>query len=292
MARGGLSATRATEIIDFLASRGTTAFSLSELARELQINVASCHAILQGLAKSGHLSRHPKHKTYTLGPALVAIGHVALRNHELIARAEAAAAELSKSEGVEVLLSMRAGDTVLGLAHFQLDRVSKSLLRTGQRLPLQVPYGATFVAWETEQEIERWIHQGFKSKVALEQAEELRALLALIRERGYQISLKLDERIDRAAMTASWDRNSYVRQAADRMQHIHGHFDLLFFDSLTESSDETYAVEFITAPLFDPHNRALYAITLYNFDRKMSARDIQVRLSKLLAMCSSITREY
>src|SRR5437870_5662390 len=109
MARGGLSATRALEIIDYLASRGTTAFSLSELARELEINVASCHAILGALTRSGHLSRHPWHKTYTLGPALVAIGHVALRNHDLIARAEAAAAELSRDEGVEVLLSMRAG---------------------------------------------------------------------------------------------------------------------------------------------------------------------------------------
>jgi DNA-binding IclR family transcriptional regulator len=80
MARGGLSAKRATEIIDVLAARGTTAFSLSELAREPGINVASCHAILQGLTESGHLSRHPKHKTYSLGPALVAIGHVALGN--------------------------------------------------------------------------------------------------------------------------------------------------------------------------------------------------------------------
>lgn len=292
MARGGLSATRATEIIDFLASRGTTAFSLSELARELEINVASCHAILQGLTKSGHLSRHPKHKTFTLGPALVAIGHVALRNHALIARAEAAAAELSRSEDVEVLLSMRAGDTVLGLAHFQLDRTSRSFLRTGQRLPLQVPYGATFVAWETEGEIDRWISQGFQTAVEPQQAEELRSLLSLIRTRGYQISLTLDDRIDLSSMAAGWEPKKYVRHAAQRMRNVHDHFDLLFFDSLADGGDETYAVEFITAPLFDPHNKALYAITLYNFDRKLGAKEIQARLSKLLSMCASVGREF
>jgi len=292
MARGGLSATRATEIIDYLASRGTTAFTLSELARELDINVASCHAILQGLTKTGHLSRHPKHKTYILGPALIAIGNVALKNHELVARAEAAAAELSRNEGVEVLLSMRAGDTVLGLAHFQLDRISKSLLRAGQRLPLQVPYGATFVAWEAESEIDRWISRGFSSKVEPKRAAELRALLALIRQRGFQVSLTLDDHIDLAAMSASWEPAVHVRSAAKKFEHIHDAFDRLFFDPVEANGNETHAVEFITAPLFDPHNRALYAITLYNFDRRLTAKRIQSFLAKLVSMCRAIGKDF
>lgn len=292
MARGGLSATRATEIIDFLAARGTTAFTLSELARELEINVASCHSILQALTKSGHLSRHPKHKTYTLGPALVAIGHIALKNHELIARAEAAAAELSRSEGVEVLLSMRAGDTVLGLAHFQLDRVSQSPLRTGQRLPLHVPYGATFVAWETEKEIDRWISHGFKDKVQPQQAKELRALLALIREHGFQICLKLDEHIQIAALKSSWEPANYTREATQRMAHVHDDFDRLFYNPLRAKDGEEQMVDFITAPLFDPHNKALYAMTLYNFERRMKAKEIGTCLSKMLSMCLAIGRGF
>jgi DNA-binding IclR family transcriptional regulator len=301
MARGGLSATRATGIIDFLATRGMTAFTLSELARELEINVASCHAILQALTKSGHLSRHPKHKTYTLGPALIAIGNVALRNHELVARAEAAAAELSRTEDVEVLLAMRAGDTVLGLAHFQLNRVSKSLLRIGHRLPLQVPYGATFIAWESEVEIDRWINHGFRGKVDPQQAEELRSLLALIRERGYQISLTIDDHIiDLAGINARWEPTiyargeptSYTRGAAKKLEQLHEGFNRLFYDPLNAKDNEAHAVEFITAPLFDQHNRALYAITLNNFDRKLTPREIQFYLSKLLSMCQSIGRDF
>lgn len=291
MARGGLSATRATEIIDFLASKGGIAFSLSEIARELEINVASCHAILQSLTKSGHLSRHPKHKTYTLGPALVAIGHIAAKSHELVLHAEAAAAELSRTEEVEVLVSMRAGDTVLGLAHFQLNRVSKSLLRTGQRLPLQAPYGATFVAWESQAEIDRWIRHGFSGDLDPQRAEELRSLLTLIRQRGYQISLTLDDHVDLAGMSAVWDPASYTRGAARRMEHIHENFDRLFYDPLDAPDNDARAVEFITAPLFDPHDRALYAMTLYNFDRKLTPREIQSYLARLLAMCRAIARE-
>jgi DNA-binding IclR family transcriptional regulator len=290
MARGGLSATRAIEIIDFLASRGTTAFSLSELSRVLVINVASCHAILQALTRSGHLSRHPKHKTYTLGPAFVAVGYIALKNHELVARAQAAAEELSRSEEAELLVSMRAGDSVLGLAHFQLDRVSKSLLRTGQRLPLQVPYGATFVAWESDAEIDRWITHGVRDKVSRQTTRELRALLALIRERGYQISLTVDDDVHANAMTANWEPTSYVRGATQKMAHIHDDFDRLFFDPQTAPEKSSHAVEFITAPLFDAHHRALYAITLYNFDRKLTVREIRSRLSRLLSMCNAIGR--
>jgi DNA-binding IclR family transcriptional regulator len=292
MARGGLSATRATEIIDFLASRGTTAFTLSELSRELDINVASCHAVLQALTKSGHLSRHPKHKTFTLGPALVAIGHIALKNHELIGRAEAAAAELSRSENVEVLLSMRAGDAVLGLAHFQRDRVSKSLLRAGQRVPLRVPYGATFVAWETDKEIDRWISRGFRDQVPSQQADELRLLLELIRKHKYQISLKLDDRVNLASMAANWEQVNYSREAAQRMAHVHDDLNRLFFDPLAAKEDEKHIVDFITAPLFDPHDRALYAMTLYNFDREMTPKEIQSCLSKMLSMCLAVSRNF
>ena len=41
MARAALAASRAIQIIDFLAAQGTTQFTLSELARALDINVAS-----------------------------------------------------------------------------------------------------------------------------------------------------------------------------------------------------------------------------------------------------------
>lgn len=292
MARGGLSATRATEIIDFLTSRGTTAFTLSEIAKELGINVASTHAILQALTKSGHLSRHPKHKTYTLGPALVAIGHVALRNHTLIARAETAAAELSRSQGVEVLLSMRAGDTVLGLAHFQVDGISRSLLRTGQRVPLHVPFGATLVAWESEAEIEKWIERGTSAKNETDLAHGLRGLLALIRERGYQICLKIDTQGEFKASPMDWEANRYVRAAAYRMQLVHNNFNALSFDPETARENELFSVDFMTVPLFDHHNRAIYALTLYDFERQMSGRDINALLTKLLAMCAAIGSEY
>lgn len=291
MARGGLSATRATEIIDFLTSRGTTAFTLSELAKELGINVASTHAILQGLTKSGHLSRHPKHKTYTLGPALIAIGQVALRNHPLIARAETAAAEFSRSEGVEILLSMRAGDTVLGLAHCQVDGISRSLLRTGQRVPLHVPFGATLVAWEAEGEIDRWIKRGLPAKAEHDLSEELRTLLALIRERGYQICLKIDVQSEFKASPKEWEAHRYVRAATHRMQLVHNNFHALSFDPGIASETELFSVDFITVPLFDHHNRATYALTLYGFERPMSGKDIYALLTKLLAMCAAIGSE-
>ena len=219
MARGGLAATRAIEILDFLTSRGTAPYTLSEIAKELKINVASCHAILLSLVKSGHLSRHPKHKTYTLGPALVAIGDIARRNHDLIGRAEAAAAWLSRTEGLEVLLTMRAGDAILGLAHYRIERPSESWLNTGQRLPLQVPFGATFVAWESDEEVDRWIMRGFPDEVEPRRIAKIRSLVTLIRQRGYQVSLRPDGYIGPMSRTTSWARDQHLRNAADRQTY-------------------------------------------------------------------------
>jgi DNA-binding IclR family transcriptional regulator len=291
MARGGLSATRALEIIDFLAARGTTPYTLSELSRELGINVASCHAILLSLVESGHLSRHPKHKTFTLGPALTAIGQVALKNHETIARAQAAAEELSRNEGLEVLLSMCAGGDVLGLAHFQGDGLARSQLRTGKRLPLQAPYGAVFLAWDSEERVASWIARGFDAATGAEVAGQLRLLLDRIRQRGYQIALRPDARSDLRSLTGSWDPDQWARQAHERMRQFEADYTLLSFDPLAAKDDELYDVEYITVPLFDPFNKALYALTVYSFEERLSARTVQEYLSKLLSISNAIRRD-
>ena len=68
---------RTVALLDFLASRPTEAFSLSELARRLELNKSTTHAMLTTLADAGYVTRHPVEKSYTLGPSLVALGEAA-----------------------------------------------------------------------------------------------------------------------------------------------------------------------------------------------------------------------
>ena len=116
MSRPALAASRALDILNFMAAHPTEAFSLSELVEHLGVNFASCHAILTVLTKDGFLERHPKHRTYSLGPALVAIGHAALESQPAIDIARDEARDLAQQLDLEVLLTARTGGDLIALA--------------------------------------------------------------------------------------------------------------------------------------------------------------------------------
>src|ERR1039458_5209422 len=72
MTRPALAAARAVEVLNFLASHPGESFTLSELSRHLNLNMASGLSVLKALTDAGYVHRHDSHKTYSLGPALVA----------------------------------------------------------------------------------------------------------------------------------------------------------------------------------------------------------------------------
>ena len=77
MARAAPSADRTVALLDFLAAHPDERFGLSDLARRLDINKATAHALTAALTNAGYLLRHPVDKRYSLGPALIAIGNAA-----------------------------------------------------------------------------------------------------------------------------------------------------------------------------------------------------------------------
>jgi DNA-binding IclR family transcriptional regulator len=292
LARAALAASRAIQIIDFLVAQGATPLSLSELARALEINLASCHGILQELTRSGHLSRHPVHKTYTLGPVLVAIGEMASETHDVIARAKAAAAELSRRLKLEVLLTMRAGDQVLGLAHFNHDVVARAWLRPGVRLPLRPPLGVTFVAWETNEEIEKWLGRGLSGKLDPTTTSKLRALLESVRKKGFQAALKVDVPNDElTGLSAALNVERYVEHLDRRLLTAGQDGNLLNFDPTRALDRKAYEIDFISAPVFDAFDRPTYCMTIYHFDKNMSGSDIKHCVANLISACLSIRRD-
>ena len=68
---------RVVAILDFLAARPKRAYGLSELARSLGINKATCLTVLGSLVQAGYLLQDPDRKTYTLGPSSLALGNAA-----------------------------------------------------------------------------------------------------------------------------------------------------------------------------------------------------------------------
>ena len=67
---------RVVAVLNFLAAHPDESFTLSELARRLDLNKATCHALLMPLTQAGYLLRHPTRMNYTLGPALDGVEHL------------------------------------------------------------------------------------------------------------------------------------------------------------------------------------------------------------------------
>src|SRR5919204_3953290 len=97
MARPALAATRALDIVSFLAEHPSDAFTMAQLTRALRLNQGSAHAILTTMTEQGFLTRHPEHRTFRLGPALVAVGKAAARANPVLAIAREELQALSEA---------------------------------------------------------------------------------------------------------------------------------------------------------------------------------------------------
>ncbi|HEY5886406.1 MAG TPA: helix-turn-helix domain-containing protein, partial [Acidimicrobiales bacterium] len=113
MARPAPAVDRAVEILDFLTDNPRDAFSLSELARRLDLNKASAHAILNALTDQGYLLRHPSRKDYRLGPRLIAVGEAAREQYPVVEFARDELRRLSEDLGTECVASAPIGNEMV-----------------------------------------------------------------------------------------------------------------------------------------------------------------------------------
>ena len=86
---------RVLRIVQLLTNRPFETFTLSDLVRHLGITRATGHAIVSTMTEGGHLVRHPITKTYSLGPAWVAVGRAAEQARPELAHAYAAIEKLA-----------------------------------------------------------------------------------------------------------------------------------------------------------------------------------------------------
>src|SRR5262245_58621931 len=113
MARPAPAATRALAILDLLAANPDDVFTLAELGKRLDLSAGSAHAIVNAMAEAGYLVRHPTNRSYSLGPAVVAIGNAALDRHPVIAAARDEMKRLADDFDAECMASMPVGDEIV-----------------------------------------------------------------------------------------------------------------------------------------------------------------------------------
>src|SRR5215211_755290 len=289
MARAAPAATRAASIISFLTANPSRGFRISELAEHLGLNLASAHATLAVLCDSGFVVRDPVHRTYVLGPALVATGFAALEQHPAIEaaieQAELLAAELDAEIGVTAI----AGRDVVFLARRGRPEPSvASIGYPGDRTPLLAPIGAIFMAWADDDGVAAWLQRAELTHPA---AEHYRQVLTEIRVRGFSVPMR--PMVSPAVMQAIARVRSEPtdpdaeRHLVEMLRHADGM--LMSLDAVSGSDEITF--ETIAAPIFDPIGRVLLSLSLTGPDRAVAVDEI-LHLGHRVAQSAAIATRH
>lgn len=264
MPRPALSADRALQVIDVLVAHPTQRFTLTELSRRTSINPASAHALLAVMLRAGYVQRHPEHKTYTLGPALVAAGETALEQLPALRMARDRLGSLSDELQLEVVLTSPTEEEIIFVARAGRPSAFGLVLHVGQRVPLHPPIGSVFLAWSSEDKVGRWLARAEPALTPADVEHQLHTLQA-VRERGFSIGLESSAR--QGFGQAMLEERGSITDLLAALGQVPYQLDVV-------EEQATYDVTMIAAPIFDANREIVAALTLVGFAPGLAAPDI------------------
>jgi DNA-binding IclR family transcriptional regulator len=281
---------RVVGILDFLAARPDRSYGLSELARTLGMNKATCLTVLGGLVSSGYLLQDPDTRTYSLGPSSLALGNAALARFPAVGPARAVMQELAEELGVICTAMVRANNNLVVLSEAGTPGPLRATLsRVGLRTPFIPPLGATFIAWSTSAELDQWMT---RAQPPLQEAErrQLRQVIATIRARGFQVT----QLIPGETVVQDYERSvgtdpertlsEVVTAMARRIRHQADPYALVDIDPA-----ERYVVGIVAAPVFGEDGRPLLSLVLEGFRWRVDGQQLRAIGERLVEAARGVS---
>jgi DNA-binding IclR family transcriptional regulator len=281
MARPSPGVERAIAVLDFLAAHPGEGFTLSELARRLDLNKATAHSLLATLTDSGYLLRNPTRLTFQLGPALIALGAAAQSQFEAADFAREEMRSLSDELGLECLATTAVGEEMLIVSRAGPPR-ALGTVQPGQRLPLTPPLGSVFMAWSDEKAIARWL-----SRAPVEDAEQYRAGLEATCARGYAVGLEADPRATLGRALRGLAEDAPARQLVDQLIDELGHQEYIL---TVIDRRARYLVNHLVAPVHGPDGDVVLALSLFGFTAAITGQQVEAFGERLLEATQNVTK--
>jgi DNA-binding IclR family transcriptional regulator len=182
------SVDRALAILDVLAKRDATGFSLSEIASRLSINPSTARHLLATLMARQVVEQDPISKRYRLGIHLIELGNSALSSTSLVRMAQPYVERLWETTGEAVsLLAFH------GLLRTPLLQMQSRQLLHAQRAPLEIHTlhatgsGKALLAYLPEEELQEYLSHARLERftnATITDPNALREELARIRAAG------------------------------------------------------------------------------------------------------------
>jgi DNA-binding IclR family transcriptional regulator len=288
MARSTPAVRYAAEMLEFLANDPRSEYTLSEIARAIGHNKASCSGILHTMEQSGLVSRHPIRKRYSVGPALIRLGAAANERYRVIGVASGEVTKLAKELGVEWNISAPIGGFIVELAA-SYHRVPLFGLDVGQKVPFAAPVGAVYVAWSSDEEIDEWIQRTESGPPDDAKRERHRQAAQAIRIRGYSVGIQSDVYAKILDAVSSTTHDAEGGDGSDQVLGILRGTSSDDYSLIELRTKAHHHVVFIAAPVFDGARRVIGAITLLGFGAPLSGDDINAVGQRLLQCAGAVS---
>lgn len=281
MARAAPATDRTVAVLNFMAAHPDTWFSLSDLARRLGLPKATLHAQVNALSEAGYLLRHPVDKSYSLGPALIAVGNAAAsRQYEVVDFARDEMRRLADDLDIQVVASAQIGDEMVLLARAGETLPVGMSVQIGARIPLVPPLGTVFMAWSSPAEIDAWLRR-VGPNASDEELDRYRQAIAAVRQRGYSIGLDATARTQLARALPDRGRMGEAIEAL-------GHEEYVLLELQHAAS---YRLSIVGAPVFGADGSVVLALSLFGFPAaSLTAEEVPRYGDRLLQATDAVSR--
>ncbi len=283
MVKPALAATRAAAVLDYLSMRPGRPCTLTEIAGALRVSPASMLAVLAALADAGYLVRHRAHKTYVLGPAVVALGQAAMVQNPVVPAADRELQLLADEIDAQCAASVLMGDELVAVAVAGRTRRPGTWTRVGVRAPFVAPFGVPFAAFGTDSLRRAWRGPHDDGISA-----ELDRALAVVRARGYAVNRdgEARERLGAALGSLGDDpANDRLRREVDSLIALHTEdFLVLNLDKVDSPRD----IAHVTVPVFGPDDEVVMILTGGGFARPLGGAEVEAVADRLKASAEAI----
>ena len=283
---------RALAILDLLMANPQQAFGLTEMTRRLNLNKATCHAILTTMANYGFLVQHPKTKAYRLGPSIIAAGNAAFAQFPVLEYARPELESLQSDLDIGFAVTARSKLHLVLLALYGSATPLIDSFQLGLRLPNTAPVAACFTAFSPAKQLEAWLTRAHESRGGYNEKldQKLRVSVIGIRARGFEVTLKTraEEDLTRelARIHETWSlseledaANAYQRDLCDEQYHL---------DRIDPKA--RYHVSTISVPVFVYREVPVMCFVAGSFDNPITGAQIEEIAERMKASAERVTR--
>lgn len=281
---------RALAILDLLMAHPQKAFGLTELTRTLNLNKATCHAILSTMTTYGFLVQDEKHKQYRLGPSIVAAGNAAFAQFPVLEYARPELEKLTNELNIGCAVIGRSAKHLVLLANYGISKPLDFPFQLGLRLPNSGPLGATFIAWSPAKALETWLLSAQEPEAFDDKLDQrLRIAVIGIRARGYEVTLKTRaEQALENALSEGRQNWSLEQQAQSTQQYREALCSEDYHLNRIEL-DRQYPVCNIAVPVFGRSSEPELVFSTGSIETLLSGRQIAEIASRLQTAAQNVT---